>query len=108
MSFSRELIVDTLARCLPEAQPGQPERNWRRYAERITAYAFGVMGDVQLAHGAASRAAEKREQQELANEARQMEAARPALRMRWLGMVLLSSLLVWQFSHISDMPFCGS
>ena len=80
--FSRELIADTFERCLPEDQPGQPERNWRRYAERITAYAFGVMGDVQLARGAASRAAEKREQQEREDEARPAETIVEAPRLR--------------------------
>ncbi|MCL2123072.1 MAG: MarR family transcriptional regulator, partial [Desulfovibrionaceae bacterium] len=82
--FTREVVLETIFRCAQEGQPMQPERGWRRYAERATASAFGIAGDMVLARGAASREREKLEQQELANEALQEEAIveTPRMRMR--------------------------
>ena len=82
--FSREAVADTIFQCIPEDQPGQPERNWRRYAERITAYAFGIAGDMVLARGAAVKEKQPQEQQKHEDEARWEETAveAPRLRMR--------------------------
>jgi len=82
--FSREAVADTIFQCTPEDQPGQPERNWRRYAERITAYAFGIAGDMVLARGAAVKEKQPQEQQKHEDEARWEETAveAPRLRMR--------------------------
>jgi hypothetical protein len=78
--FSREVVTDTIFHCAPEDHSDQPERNWRRYAERIAAYAFGIAGDIVLARDAASQEKERQEQQECVEETRQQEA--PRLRMR--------------------------
>jgi hypothetical protein len=67
------------------AREGQDARDWRRYAERVTAYAFGVAGDVKLAQAAAYReekwkeAAEKKQEQQAQRET---VPDAPRLRMR--------------------------
>lgn len=53
--FSQEVVEDTIFHCAPEDHLGHPERNWRRYAERMAACAFGIAGDVKLAQGSAAR-----------------------------------------------------
>jgi hypothetical protein len=51
--FTQEAVLRTILQCAPQVQNKQTGRDWRRYAERATAYAFGVVGDVKLAKGAA-------------------------------------------------------
>jgi hypothetical protein len=45
---SREAVTDVIWRCAPELR-GEEKRDWRRYAARTAAYAFGVAGDMELA-----------------------------------------------------------
>jgi hypothetical protein len=78
--FSREIMTETLVHCAPEGQSGQ--RDWRRYAERITAYAFGIAGDVKLAQGAATKEKARQEQERREVEAQQEDAPQKAPRMR--------------------------
>ena len=47
--YSRTEVAETIRHCAPEAHIGEM-RDWSRYAERTAAYAFGVAGDVELAH----------------------------------------------------------
>jgi hypothetical protein len=83
--FTREVILETLLQYAPQAQPDQKERDWQRYAERATAYAFGMAGDLKLAWGAVYNE-EKRKEAEQADqreaEERKEEAWRQAPRMR--------------------------
>ena len=81
--FSREVVTDTIFHCAPADQLEQPDRNWRRYAERITAYAFGIAGDITLARTAVEREKEKQAEQKQ-EDARQVETApeTPRVRMR--------------------------
>jgi hypothetical protein len=79
--FKREVVLETLEQCAPQHQPEQTGRDWRRYAERATVYAFGVDGDMKLAWGAAyleekrEREKEERDRQRREEE-RQGEAVR--------------------------------
>jgi hypothetical protein len=84
--FTQELVLQTILQCAPPAQGEQTERDWRRYAERATAYAFGVAGDIKLAQSAALRE-EQRKNEEAAvqregepREETQKQA--PRMRMR--------------------------
>ena len=77
--FTREAIQETIFQCAQEGQPEQPQRDWRRYAERATACAFGIAGDMVLARTAAAK---EKEQQKQVEEARQEEVAQDASRMR--------------------------
>jgi hypothetical protein len=82
--FKREVVLETIARCAPQHQLGQTKRDWRRYAERATAYAFGVAGDIKLAR-ATAYLEEKRENEEAAGqreEEQRKKAQRQAPRMR--------------------------
>jgi hypothetical protein len=83
--FTQELVRQTILQCAPQAQSEQTERDWRRYAERATDYAFGVAGDIKLAKSAAYRE-EQREKEALAKqqeeEKRLEEAQRQAPRLR--------------------------
>ena len=54
--FPREVVEDTLIQCAPQAWPESIDRDWRRYAQRMTACAFGMEGDTRLARGLAARA----------------------------------------------------
>ena len=44
----REAVLDAIRRCAPELH-GRETRDWRRYAARTAAYAFGMAGDLELA-----------------------------------------------------------
>jgi len=44
----REIVIDAIRRCAPELR-GEEKRDWRRYATRTAAYAFGLAGDMELA-----------------------------------------------------------
>jgi hypothetical protein len=72
--FKRETVLEAILQCAPQAQEGQDARDWRRYAERVTVYAFGVAGDMKLAQVAAYReekwkeAAEKKQEQQAQRE----------------------------------------
>jgi hypothetical protein len=84
--FKREVVLETIRQCAPHGQKEQTERDWRRYAERATAYAFGVAGDIKLAR-AAAYLEEKRNNEEAARqreeEQREEERRRaPRMRMR--------------------------
>lgn len=59
--FTREVVEDTLFQCAPQTWPEPIERDWRRYAQRMTACAFGMEGDIRLARGLAARG--KRQEQ---------------------------------------------
>jgi hypothetical protein len=87
--FIREVVLETLEQCAPQHQPGQEGRDWRRYAERATGYAFGVAGDMKLAWGAAYREekrkieeAGRRQREERQEEAEGKEENQSAPRMR--------------------------
>jgi hypothetical protein len=89
--FTQEAVRQTILQCAPHAQGEQTERDWRRYAERATAYAFGVAGDVKLAQSAALReeqrkneeAAGQREEERQQQEAKRREKrSQTTLRMR--------------------------
>jgi hypothetical protein len=76
--FTQDVVLQTILQCASQHQPEQTERDWRRYAERATAYAFGVAGDVKLARSAALRM-EQRKKEEAAGqreEGRREEAQR--------------------------------
>ena len=82
--FLREVVEDAIYHCAPEDWPEQPERDWRRYAERMAACAFGVEGDLRLARGSAAEKKQRQEQEKGDNDDRQEETPRqaPSLRMR--------------------------
>ena len=44
----REAVIDAIRRCAPELREDE-KRDWRRYATRTAAYAFGLAGDMELA-----------------------------------------------------------
>ena len=49
---SPQAVTDAIFQCAPAIRQGRAQnegRDWHRYAERTTAYAFGVAGDVTLA-----------------------------------------------------------
>ena len=49
---SLQAVAETIRQCAPSIRQGRAKnegRDWHRYAERTTAYAFGVAGDVDLA-----------------------------------------------------------
>ena len=49
---SLQAVAETIRQCAPSIRQGRAKnegRDWHRYAERTTAYAFGVAGDVALA-----------------------------------------------------------
>ena len=49
---SPQAVTDAIIQCAPAIRQGRAKhegRDWHRYAERTTAYAFGVAGDVALA-----------------------------------------------------------
>ncbi len=50
--------------CVPPTWPEPIDRDWRRYAQRMTACAFGMEGDTRLARGLTAKA--KRQEQEKA------------------------------------------
>jgi hypothetical protein len=82
--FTQELVRQTILQCAPQHQPKQTERDWQRYAERATSYAFSVAGDIKLAQSAALRE-EQRKKEEAAGqqeEERRGEEWRQAPKMR--------------------------
>lgn len=46
---SREAVEETIRACAPTIREAQSGRNWQRYVERTTDYAFGLAGDRDLA-----------------------------------------------------------
>jgi hypothetical protein len=46
---SREDVTEAIRHCAPEIR-GEEKRDWRRYAVRTANYAFGMAGDMELAH----------------------------------------------------------
>ena len=82
--FSQAVVTDAIFHCASAEQPGQSDRNWRRYAERVTAYAFGIAGDMALARAATEKEKERQAQHQQMAEVRQHDAAleAPRLRMR--------------------------
>lgn len=78
--FKRKDIAEAIQQCAQEMQ-SEHERNWKRYAERATDYAFGVQGDLWLA----KRAEERNQEQEKREAEVQQEAVPrevPRLRLR--------------------------
>jgi hypothetical protein len=75
--FTQEAILETIFQCAPREQTKQADRDWRRYAERAAAYAFGVAGDMTLLKSVVPQ-----EQQERKNAAQQGEVVRQAPRIR--------------------------
>lgn len=80
--FKRDVVLETLVQCAPQTQPEQVNRDWRRYAERTIAYAFGIAGDVKLAQGAARQNARQDEKQKDEDLARQQEQERLEIMKR--------------------------
>jgi hypothetical protein len=78
--FSRDDVEKTIEHCAPEAQVGQEARDWQRYAERTTSYAFSLPGDIWLAKRAKLR--QQQEQHKREEEARREEMVQEAPRMR--------------------------
>lgn len=64
--FTREFVEDTLFQCAPQTWPEPIERDWRRYAQRTTACAFGMEGDIRLARGLATKANQQQAEKEKA------------------------------------------
>jgi hypothetical protein len=44
---NREVVAEAIRRSSPELRK-EEQRDWRRYATRTTAYAFGLGGDMEL------------------------------------------------------------
>jgi hypothetical protein len=85
--FSEEETVRTIEQCVPAHQPEQADRDWRRYAERAAAFAFGVEGDVWMNHGEEQRQKSEAEQARIEAEARERAKAEerpqpPRFRLR--------------------------
>ncbi|MDR1947254.1 MAG: relaxase/mobilization nuclease domain-containing protein [Desulfovibrio sp.] len=88
--YTREVVRETILQCAPKAQerqPDQKERDWQRYAERATAYAFGMAGDVKLAQAAAYLEEKRKEGEQIgqreAEERREKpQTEAPRMRMR--------------------------
>ena len=82
--FSRKVVEDAIYQCAPEDRPEQAERDWRRYAERTAACAFGIEGDLRLARGSTAKKKEQQEQEKRDKDNRQEETPgqAPSLRMR--------------------------
>ena len=75
--FTREVVEETLIQCAPQAWPEPIDRDWRRYAQRTAACAFGMEGDICLARGLAARA--KRQEQEKAETQPRPQGKAPAV-----------------------------
>jgi hypothetical protein len=86
--FNRETVLEAIFQCAPQAQERQDARDWRRYAERATTYAFGITGDMKLAQAAAYREEKRKEaeaekkQEQQQQEAEKQEESRTAPRVR--------------------------
>ena len=46
--YSQEEVEATIRTCAPSTRERRAQRNWVRYAERTTAYAFGYAGDKDM------------------------------------------------------------
>lgn len=71
--FPREVVEDTLIQCAPQAWSEPIDRDWRRYAQRMTACAFGMEGDTRLARGLAARAKKQMEEEKAETQPRPQE-----------------------------------
>lgn len=82
--FPREVVEDTLIQCAPQAWPESIDRDWRRYAQRMTACAFGMEGDTRLARGLAARAKNNkwRRKRQRHSPGRRKKGRRPPYRWR--------------------------
>ena len=78
---SREDVTEAIRHCAPEIR-GEEKRDWRRYAVRTANYAFGMAGDMELAH--MPRMAQRPVEPPLPPKRHEDEAEResPRLRMR--------------------------
>ena len=56
VGFPPKVVEETLFQCAPQAWKNPPERDWRRYAHRMMAYAFGIEGDTSVARELAVKA----------------------------------------------------
>lgn len=66
VGFTREVVEDTLFQCAPQTWSEPIERDWRRYAQRTTACAFGMEGDIRLARGLVTKANQQQTEKEKA------------------------------------------
>lgn len=96
VGFPPKVVEETLFQCAPQAWKNPPDRDWRRYAHRMMAYACGIEGDTNVARELAAKAGklpkpETAETQPRASEDNQTtdstaeeerEAQRPAHRTR--------------------------
>jgi hypothetical protein len=80
--FTQEDVLQTILQCAPQIQGGQTERDWRRYAERATAYAFGVAGDIKLAKSAALREEQRKNEEAAGQREEERSEEAPKMRMR--------------------------
>lgn len=64
--FTQDVVEDTLFQCAPQTWPEPIERDWRRYAQRMTACVFGMEGDIRLARGLAAKAKQRQTDKEKA------------------------------------------
>ncbi len=69
---SREAVSEDIRRSTPELRK-EEQRDWRRYAARTTAYAFGLGGDMELANMPQTA----RESQQARMEAKPVEVPPP-------------------------------
>ena len=79
--FVREVVENAIYHCAPEDRPEQSERDWRRYAERTAACAFGMEGDLRLARGSAAKEKQRQEQEKRGEDEHDIRQA-PSLRMK--------------------------
>lgn len=56
VGFPPKVVEETLFQCAPQAWKNPPDRDWRRYAHRMMAYAFGIEGDTSVARELAVKA----------------------------------------------------
>lgn len=80
--FTREAVEDALFRCAPQSWPEPIDRDWRRYAQRTTACAFGIEGDLHLARGLAAKDRQRRLNREKAETQPRPQEEGPATAMQ--------------------------
>ncbi|MBD5648105.1 MAG: relaxase/mobilization nuclease domain-containing protein [Desulfovibrio sp.] len=56
VGFPPKMVEETLFQCAPQAWKNPPDRDWRRYAHRMMAYAFGIEGDTAVVRELAVKA----------------------------------------------------
>ena len=74
--FSQEVVENTILDCGVKKYPELIERNWKRYAKRMTACIFGIEGDLRLARGSVAKKLRLEQQQEKAAEPEEKQQPR--------------------------------